>query len=323
MSLDNLIQIFKGKCYSKPRRKSSTKVIVFDLDETLGCFTDLEIIWTGLHQCFDIDYPTLFSDLLDLYPEFIRFGIFPVLEYLYRKKLQGRCEQIHIYTNNQCSPTWTTMIADYFHAKVQCAMPPRFQSDVRLFDKLICAFKINNRIIEVSRTTHEKTHSDFIRCTLMPKYTEICFVDNSFFSDMVHEQIYYIQPRSYYHPLSTVDIVSRLLKSNILDYHQVASATIRKPVLIDKTKYQHTNPTHMPITLAQQEMISDFLFKSFYKRYAIRERSYPMRDEDIYVAQKLMYHIKEFFYLSMRPWYTKKKRLPTGKNTRKYRCMSL
>ena len=42
---DKLIQIYKGKHYYKSNLKHCPKVIAFDLDETLGSFVDLDILW--------------------------------------------------------------------------------------------------------------------------------------------------------------------------------------------------------------------------------------------------------------------------------------
>jgi hypothetical protein len=75
------------------------------------------------------------------------------LEYLNQKKKSGYCNKVYIYTNNQCPDDWANLISDYFNRKLL--------TNNNIFDKVICAFKINNRQIEFSRTTHEKTHNDF------------------------------------------------------------------------------------------------------------------------------------------------------------------
>ena len=43
MTFGQCIQVYKKKFIHK--RKCTNKVIIFDLDETLGCFTDLEALW--------------------------------------------------------------------------------------------------------------------------------------------------------------------------------------------------------------------------------------------------------------------------------------
>ena len=37
---DDILEIYKGEYFSKPRRSRAKQVIVFDLDETLGSFAD-------------------------------------------------------------------------------------------------------------------------------------------------------------------------------------------------------------------------------------------------------------------------------------------
>ena len=43
-------KIIKGDYYKRKRRRSNGRVIAFDLDETLGSFTDLEILWSALQH---------------------------------------------------------------------------------------------------------------------------------------------------------------------------------------------------------------------------------------------------------------------------------
>jgi hypothetical protein len=73
------------------------KVITFDLDETLGSFGDLYILWDGLQMYIknntepnnEEENPneSMFYMLMDLYPEFLRYGILNILDFLYHKKL--------------------------------------------------------------------------------------------------------------------------------------------------------------------------------------------------------------------------------------------
>jgi hypothetical protein len=88
----------------KKKSKGITKLLLFDLDETLGSFSDLYILWKTLEKYIYIDNKLLFfHKLFDLYPEFLRHGILNILEFLYYKKQTGECSKIYIYTNNQCN----------------------------------------------------------------------------------------------------------------------------------------------------------------------------------------------------------------------------
>ena len=66
----------------------SSKIVVFDVDETLGYFVEFGIFWSSIiaykiHQ--KINYELTqddFNKILDLYPEFIRPNIISILNYL-------------------------------------------------------------------------------------------------------------------------------------------------------------------------------------------------------------------------------------------------
>lgn len=269
---NNYVQVYKGKYYLRPKYKTASRVIAFDLDETLGSFADLDILWNTLKK---LEIDVNFNELLDLYPEFLRYGILPIMEYLYQKKLTGQCSKIYIYTNNQCHISWSQTIAGYFDYKLKTQCP--------LFDKIINAFKVNNKQIELSRTTHEKTHIDFIKCTLLPKTTEICFIDNSEFDMMKTDRIYYIQPISYYHNLTVHSIVDRFICS---------------PIGQSFSQHKHEITKQL-------------------ERFKMNRRA---NDKiDVFVAHKIMYHIKEFFYLTNKRNRTKKIKVSLGRNTRKRR----
>jgi hypothetical protein len=277
------IDIYKGKYFSSHFYTRVPIVIAFDLDETLGSFGDLDILWNGLtlfDGCKKID----FNKLIDLYPEFLRYGILHILEFIYQKKKKGVCDKIFIYTNNQCSTEWCKMIAKYFNYKLK--------TDIDLFDQIICAFKINNKIVEVSRTTNRKTYNDFINCTVLPKKTKICFIDNSYFYEMKNDRVYYIQPLSYVHNLSGQEIIDRFIKSDIC----VEYINNSKPYLL-----------------------ADYLYIHFTKFALSLNCIYPNNTllTDINVAKKLMYHIKEFFYLTQKKNRTKKIKFLIGRFTRK------
>lgn len=279
------IQIYKGKSFTSKYygNRKIPNTIALDLDETLGSFSDLETLWSSI-KSYDNSITIDFNKLLDLYPEFLRYGILSILEFLYHKKKKGLCDKIYIYTNNQCSPEWCKLIAKYFDYKLN--------TDVELFDKIICAFKINNKIVEVGRTTHNKTYSDFIKCTLLPKKTMVCFIDNTYFNDMVNDRVYYIQPRSYIHHVSSDVIIDRFLNSGLFN----------KSI---------SNPHRF---LLADHLYSDFSKKGFIHNTNISKKELEI---DIHVAQKVMYYIKEFFYLTQKKSRTKKIKYPIGRFTRR------
>ena len=186
------------------------KIVVFDLDETLGYFTEFGIFWDCLIYYFkNKNEETLtqsdFNDILDLFPEFLRPNIINILNYLKNKKQSLCCHKMMIYTNNSGPKEWAHHIIDYFSKKI----------NYKLFDQLISAFKINGKVVEVCRTTHDKTYNDFIKCTKLPINAEICFLDDTFYPEMANDNIYYINVKPYYHDLKFEYMLDKFSKSDI------------------------------------------------------------------------------------------------------------
>ena len=274
-----LIQIYKGDQFiSSGIKPSKKKVIVFDLDETIGSFTDLEILWNSLGEFdfFKQDQDS-FNALLDLYPEFLRYGILNILDFLHYKKKKGHCYKLFIYTNNKFPRVWTSMIIRYLEQK---------QDLPGLFDQLICAFRVNDVILEPSRTSSSKTHSDLIRCSLLPKTSEICFIDDKYFEGMDVGRVYYIQPKPYFHAMLTCDIISRVCKSKLIS-----------------------------------GLNDDVLRKCLLDAFIVVNKTAKSSDEittDKMVSQKIMFHIQEFFHLTTCHNRTQKlRKYSIGKFTRK------
>jgi hypothetical protein len=304
------IQIYPGK-YTKidtdndtinlkevyhTQKQSTKKVIVLDLDETIGSFNDLYRLWCIIDDYLKlsinktiIDFISFYS-LLDLYPEFLRHGILHILDFIYHKKQQGICSNIYLYTNNQIitnsevsSPTkWVSNIVDYLSTKI-CGSETE-----KIFDKLICAFKINRKIIEIKRTTNSKTYSDFIKCTVLPKRTEICFIDDTYYSGMATERVYYIQLKPYIHYIDGNTIIKRFIDSTLLQnipFHLQNGLTYELYDCFGNTGNKIT-------TKCEIEM-------------------------DITISRKLMQYIREFFYLTTKRPKTRRIRQSPKQGTRR------
>ena len=182
------------------------KVVVFDLDETLGYFTEFGIFYELLINYLEIPknkQADVFCSLLDLYPEVLRPNIWSVFKYLKNKKVRNLCGRVMIYTNNQGPKQWTQMIKYYINTRLK----------YELFDKIIGAFKVNGKITEICRTTNDKTTSDLVKCARLPPKTQICFVDDTYFENM--DNVYYININSYVHNISINVMVNRFLNSKI------------------------------------------------------------------------------------------------------------
>lgn len=184
----------------------SSKIVVFDLDETLGYFSELGMFWDGLHAALPL--PTeqaaqqaVFNHVLDLFPECLRPDIVAILRYIHKKKMGRLCDKIMVYTNNQGPSEWARLILGYFEAHL----------GVAVFDQIIAAFKIRGEQVELCRSTPLKTHEDLIKCTQLPEETQICFLDDVFYPAMSNDKIYYIHVKPYVHDLPFDVMIQRLL----------------------------------------------------------------------------------------------------------------
>jgi len=187
------------------------KIVVLDFDETLGYFTQFSVLWESLKFfnehvlgkkiIFNQDF---FNKLLDLYPLYLRPNIFEILRYLMEKKKDKSCKKIMIYSNNTGISKWINYFINYFESKL----------NYKLFDNLIAAFKIKGKIIEICRTKNEKTYDDLIKCTQLPLETEICFIDDVFYPNMINDKVYYINIKPYYYDYKFEYMIDLIIKTN-------------------------------------------------------------------------------------------------------------
>jgi hypothetical protein len=256
----------------------TSKIVVFDLDETLGYYVEFGMFWDALqdyikkqHLPIMIDQQ-LFNKVLDLYPEFLRPNIINILNYLKKKKSVKHCHKLMIYTNNQGPDEWAQYIQRYFESKV----------NYKLFDQIIKAFKIRGKQVELCRTSHMKKHEDLIRCTKIPETTEICFLDDVFHAGMVDDRVYYINLKPYIHDLPFETMINRFIKSGIIDTNANTntSADLSKSLLQFMKRYRHS--------------------------YV--EKTKEAQNVDKILSKKILQHLQTFFQKKQNPNQNKKTR---------------
>ena len=284
MNTNNILQVYKGDFFNSTHNNYSKKVLVFDLDETIGSFVELNMLFDTLQYIYQDNNILSIENLLNLYPEFFRNNIFQLLQYVYKKKNSGECNKLYIYTNNQCKSQNVSSIIEYITKEVT-------NGKSKLFDQIIYAFKINGFIVQVGRTSHKKTHDDLLRCTLLPKKTAICYLDDVYFDEMKTERIYYLQPKPYFHGLSSYDILHRLFSSKYSS-------------LLDKYK----------------DLITDHYYtlciksNTFLKRNVRTDKLITENDE---ITKKMLYHVRNFFFILRKKRKTMKKKIQRSSFTRK------
>jgi len=264
------------------------KIVVFDLDETLGYFVEYGIFWDCLNKyLFKKNYQLSqedFNEILDLYSEFLRPSIINILNYLKNKKHSKCCHKMMIYTNNQGPEKWAHQLISYFESKI----------NYKLFDQIIAAFKINGKKIEIFRTTHDKTHNDLIKCTQIPLNTEICFLDDNYYSEMTHKNVYYINIKPYVHNLNFEDMIIRFINSKL-----------------GKTLIKENEQINF-----QNSLISEF------KRYNFSciDKNKDEYEIDKILSKEILTHLNEFFNRSLK---TKNNRTKKNNENRRNKTMKL
>jgi len=192
--------------------KHQKKAVVFDLDDTIGHFEEVSMFLSGLQFIVgkEIKETFLFS-LLDLWPHFLRPGIFDILTLLKKEKKKNKHLMVIIYTNNMGPRSWTLLIKRYLEKKINS----------RLFDKTITAYRPFSKIN--CRTTHEKTRADFLKCSKLPANTQILFLDDQYHPRMHHSQITYLHLLPYDYGIPYHKMINTFLASktgNIIPSHE-------------------------------------------------------------------------------------------------------
>jgi hypothetical protein len=184
-----------------------------------------------------------------------------IFHFLKNKKESKQCQGVVIYTNNQAPKEWAYYIKNYIEEKLQ----------YKLFDQMICAFKINGKRVELNRTSHDKSMKDLIKCTKLPQNTEFCYIDDTYYPEMAHDNVYYIKIKPYTHDLHFDVMIHRFINSPI---------EIAKTILELSTKQEFTN--------FMQETMNRFEFIYIGKK----KEEYEI---DKIITKKTMEYLQTFF----------------------------
>lgn len=198
-----------GKKVSKSVYKK-TKYIIFDLDETIGYFQDLGVEFQVIMNNMNNDYykKEILFNLLSNNEEVFRFGIFRLFNMLKMKKNNNI--KVVLFTNNQGPKYWYNYIVEYINKVL----------DFELFDYIIGPYKINNKIVEINRTSHNKSIYDLYNIfNISSNSAEFLMFDDQYHSNMLHEDVKFIHINPYKPPINETDIKEyTLMRNEILSF---------------------------------------------------------------------------------------------------------
>ena len=276
----NILSYLNTELGNMKMNNKPLKIVVFDLDETIGYFTEISMFWDALEHFYGHNlFADQFFSLLDVFPEVFRPNMLHILDVLYKKKIRKACYKIIMYTNNQGPKSWVTMISDYVSKKTGHAV----------FDTIIAAYKVRGKQIEPKRTSHEKSVTDLISCTDIPANTEICFIDDLYHPLMDKENVFYINIKPYRVSIPFEEMASRYYDK-----------------ILVKTSPQ----------TKKAEFVTQIV--SFMKQYnyMVLNKSEEEKNVDTIVGKKLLSNLEEFLK-NARRLPTRKNRMRRVKSMRK------
>jgi hypothetical protein len=167
----------------------SEKIIVFDLDNTIGFFEQFIYILNCISSP-DISYNYLF----DLFPECFRPNIFEIFTYLLQQKKNDKIKGVLLYSNNN-NDAFVKKVIEYIHYKL----------NEPLFDCIITKE-------HPYRKVKVKHMDDLIDCSngVITFLSKICFIDDKHHASMITEQVFYIRCENYTFYVSSKEIHKRL-----------------------------------------------------------------------------------------------------------------
>ena len=181
-------------------------VFVFDLDKTIGYFTQVAIFLEGVEDYIGRKLKkTEMYKIFDLYPEMFRPDMMSIFKYLKNLKQKKKCVKVMIYTNNIGPKSWVYDIKNYIEKKIS----------YNLFDRTIAAWKVDGKVYEKCRTSYEKKYTDLLKCGKLKKTDQICFLDDMNHPNMKHKNVTYLHLNGYKHDILFKKMCKTFLKSNI------------------------------------------------------------------------------------------------------------
>jgi len=186
--------------------KNKSLVFVFDLDKTIGYFTQIAIFVEGIENYLKrkLNKKELYK-IFDIFPEIFRPDIMSIFKYIKNVKSKLKCVKVMIYTNNMGPKSWVYDIKNYIESRLK----------YKLFDRTIAAWKVDNKIYEKNRTTHEKTVKDLLKCGNIKSTANIVFLDDINHHYMKDKSVKYIKVRAYKHDIKFNLMSNKFLKTPI------------------------------------------------------------------------------------------------------------
>jgi FMN phosphatase YigB (HAD superfamily) len=174
------------------------KIIIFDVDETLGSFYPFFKYCASMVDLNKLTFP-VFKYLLDINPQYLQPNIIIILTYIKLKKTKN-CK-VAMFTNNEGDPIWIKYIQLYFNTVL----------NYELFDTIVYSSKY-----EPKRKHISKSIDDFWECTGYPKTSSVLFIDDQLHPLMLSINVTYLHIAPY--SMNTQQDISKWIINHIQSF---------------------------------------------------------------------------------------------------------
>ena len=168
------------------------RYVIFDLDETLGYFTQVYILCIKFESL--MNYKLTTNNLLELYKEFeliFRPGLMVLMAYVKVLK-ETRGVKVILYTNTTMKMIWVKSLLLYIDKKIH--------ANTKLFDIII-------GLESACRTTLKKTKKDILRCISgATSDSKLLVIDDKLHKDLIHDNTMYHEIDNYVYYYNNNDI---------------------------------------------------------------------------------------------------------------------
>jgi len=161
------------------------RIVLFDLDETIGYFQNIGNTYNYIKQTnpTDKNKVRIIHELLKKDNHAFRPGIFDIFTTLKRYKKSNPNIIVALFTNNQGPKYWYNAIVSYINSLYK----------YKLFDHVIGPYTIGNTIIEEMRTSNNKSIHDIAKILRTNITTDkYIFFDDQYHSNMIHPNVEYV-----------------------------------------------------------------------------------------------------------------------------------
>ena len=174
---------------------SSNRIILMDLDETIGSFKDINLVYHYVKRYMNL------HELLNIFKkEVFRPHMFDIFEMIANLKRMNEVDKVILYTNNNGGHVWPSKIVQYIHKNIP---------DV--FDDIIYGlFVVRGNIPDTRRKYYHKHMEDVRRILQVHPGTTFLFFDDMDYQHMHTNDVEYILLNPYYCQLTSGLVLEKL-----------------------------------------------------------------------------------------------------------------